>query len=184
MATRYVVVGDFEADTNIIHTIALRAISLDTELKRCSTGIRTRSGKKRVEPVNVCTTYESVVIKITDTGVANLDKKHAGDVTTCLNTDFAMLFMTFVEAVAFTIKFIDDYGGTFATHCLHNDLGFLKATQDHVGGKRVVKKTIQTSPKTGMYDKKWEEFTLVCTMTQICTKCPRFMKVSLGAEGS
>ena len=160
----------------MIHTIALRAISLDTGLKRASSSVKTRSGKQRVEPVNVCTVNESVVIKITDTTVGNVDKKHAGDVNTCLHTDFAMLFMTFAEAVAFTIKFIDDYGGTFATHCLHNDLGFLKCTQDHVGGRRVIKKAIQTSPKTGMYNKKWEEFTLVCTMTQLCTKCPRFMK--------
>jgi DNA polymerase III epsilon subunit-like protein len=87
-----------------------------------------------------------------------------------------MLFMPFAEAVAYMNDFIDHHGGTFATHCLYNDLGFLKATQDHVGGKRVVKQTMQSSPKTGMYDKRWETFTLVCTMTLLCTRCPKFIK--------
>jgi len=171
------VVCDFESDRNgIVHTIAARSITLGTGFEKRMNGMKTRSGKRGLCPVNVYTVNASFVIKLTDTVVGDVNEKHASDVNTCLKTDFMMLFMTFVEAVDYLIHFTDFYGGILVSHCLHNDLGFLGVTQDHVGGKRIVKKTIHTSPKTGMYVKTWENFTLVCSQSLLCTKCPKFMK--------
>jgi DNA polymerase III epsilon subunit-like protein len=172
----HIVVGDFEATNSVIHTIALRAISLGKG--RVRAGVKTRSGNYAAKPVHVCTTNESVVIKITNAGPGKgkTFEKHGTDVNTCIETDFSMLFMSFPEAVTFMIDFIDDHGGVFATHNLHGDLEFLKCSQEHFGGKRVVKQCIDTCPKTGLYDKRWECFTLLCTWSLLCVRCPKFMK--------
>ena len=175
---RRVIVGDFESDMNkVIHTIALRAMTFGTAMEASDSGVKTRSGRKIMRPVSVCTTQESVVIKITDygQGVGNVAQKHAGDVNTCIKTDFIMLFMPFHEAVPFMHDFIDVHGGTLISHRLDRDLDFLVKSQDHFGGKRVVKKTLNVAPKTSMYDKRWEKFTLVCSQALLCTRCPKFM---------
>ena len=173
MLTKSVVILDVEAENSIAHTLALSATRFG---RRASPiGSKTRSGKKLTEPVNYFTTGERVVIKITDVRVTD-DKKNLTDFHTCMKTDFKMLFMKYNDAIVFMNDFVEQNGGTLASHCLDNDLGFLAKTQEHVGGKQLVRKNIRADPKNGIADKRWKGFNLVCTRFLACSKAHNFMK--------
>jgi len=178
--SKFVATDDESNGNGIIHTTMLSAVRYG--LVKVSTGpAKTRSGIKTFSYAKLFTIYDSVVIKITDTITfqddTSLNRKHADDVNTCIANNTPMLFMTFAEMIKFRINYIENNGGICVAHCIQRDFGFLVKTQDYVGGKRVVKKTLETSPKTGMYDSRWEKFTFICSQMFICTKCPKFMAV-------
>jgi hypothetical protein len=173
MLSKSVVILDVEAENSIAHTLALSATRFG---RRASPiGSKTRSGKPLIKPINYFTTGDRVVIKITDVRVSD-DKKNLADFHTCMKTDFKLLFMKYNDAIEYTIDFVERNGGTLASHCLDNDLGFLAKTQEHVGGKQLVRKNIVADPKNGIADKRWKGFNLVCTRFLACSKAVNFMK--------
>jgi hypothetical protein len=173
MLTKSVVILDVEAENSIAHTLALAATRFGR--RAAPVGSKTRSGKQLVKPVNFFTTGDRVVIKITDVKVSD-DKKHLTDLHTCMKTDFKMLFMKFHEAITFMNDFVEQNGGTLASHCLINDLAFLAKTQEHVGGKVIIRKNIEADPKHGVVDRRWNDFNLVCTRFLACSKAENFMR--------
>ena len=173
MLARSAVILDVEAENSIAHTVALAATRFGR--RAAPVGAKTRSGKPLMKPVNYFTTGERFVIKFTDVKVSD-DKKHLTDFHTCMKTDFKMLFMKYNEGITFINDFVEQNGGTLASHCIINDLAFLAKTQEHVGGKQLVKKNIEADPKNGILDKRWKGFNLVCTRFLACSKADNFMK--------
>jgi hypothetical protein len=177
LVSRAVVLLDIEAQNSIAHTIGLSAIRFGRSISDVS---RTRSKKKqeKKQAINYFTTHERTLIKINNVGV-NDDRKHLADLHTCMKKDFSMLFMTFQDAVKYTVDYVERNGGTLASHCLVNDLVFLGKTQDHVGGQRIIHKNIEVDPKHGVLDPRWPKINLVCTRFLACTKANNFIKTYL-----
>jgi hypothetical protein len=87
-----------------------------------------------------------------------------------------MKILDFAEAIHEMITFIVSNGSILVTHNLLNDLEFLISTQEYVGGKRVVKRNLKEYPKTGIYDKRWSQVTLICSMCLLTNRCNKFME--------
>jgi hypothetical protein len=77
--------------------------------------------------------------------------------------------MRFYDAVKAMIKYID--GRIMMSHNLPSDLQALVDTQNFVKGRRIVKNKLVAFPNTGMYDKRWQDVKLVCTMSLFCNRC-------------
>jgi hypothetical protein len=84
--------------------------------------------------------------------------------------------LDFVDAIREMITFIVANGNILVTHNLLNDLGFLISTQEYVGGKRIIKRNLKEYPKSGIYDKRWEQITLICSMCLLTNRCTKFME--------
>jgi hypothetical protein len=83
-------------------------------------------------------------------------------------------YLTFHDFVKSMITFVIEKGdGNLLGHNLLGDLGFLSSTQDFVGGKRIVKKKLKDYPSTGVYDPRWSQLNLMCTMSLFGTRCPK-----------
>jgi hypothetical protein len=83
--------------------------------------------------------------------------------------------LDFSDAIREIITFIINNGSILVTHNLLNDLDFLISTQEYVGGKRMVKRNLKEYPKSGVYDKRWSQITLICSMCLITNRCTKFM---------
>jgi hypothetical protein len=90
------------------------------------------------------------------------------------NYNLDIKYLDFYDALKFMIDFIVDHGNTLMMHNLIGDLDFLVSTQNFVKGKRIVKNRLKDYPKTGMYDSRWEDVTLICSMSLLANRCTHF----------
>ena len=92
------------------------------------------------------------------------------------NYNLDIKYLDFYDAVKFMIDFIVNHGNSLMSHNLPGDLDFLVSTQNFVKGKRIVKNRLKDYPKTGMYDSRWKDITLVCSMSLLSNRCTEFNK--------
>jgi len=131
-------------------------------------------------------TEKALVIKITDVlknqsvqefleavrDVEHLEQKHREDERICHQNGIRIRHMRFKDAIKVLSQFIKTYGGgTLLMHNLSSDLQALVDTQNLVRGPRIVKNKLARYPNTGMYDKNWQDFKFVCTMSLFCNRC-------------
>ena len=101
-------------------------------------------------------------------------KKIASSIIDVANYDLNLKYLDFHNAISFMVNFIEKNGGTIISHNLLDDLKFLVNTQEFIGGKRIIKKKLKEYPDTGTYDKRWENFTKICSMSLINNRCDKF----------
>ena len=106
----------------------------------------------------------------------NTQKKVLSDLFDASTHGMEIKHLSFADAVKFLIDYVLQHGSTMVSHNLLSDLDFLVKTQNFVKGKRVVKEYLKEYPKTGMYDKRWESITLVCSMSLITNRAKKFME--------
>lgn len=168
-----VIVADFESiylkasDVSYVHTISLIPATMKT-------------GKTSHYKLH---TDMGLVIKITDVlqskfvkeyleasrDTDHVNNKHTSDADTCRMHGTRIRRMRFYDAVKAMIKYID--GRIMMSHNLPSDLQALVDTQNFVKGRRIVKNKLVAFPNTGMYDKRWQDVKLVCTMSLFCNRC-------------
>jgi hypothetical protein len=155
-----VVVCDFESTFNgIVHTICLVPVKFGNEFT-------VQKG------VLIC--VKDVLKCETINENPDVRKKIAASVIDVAKYNLNIKYLNFHEAVTFMNDFIESHGGMVMSHNLLNDLGFLVDTQNFIGGKRVVKNKLKEYPDTGMYDKRWENFSKMCSMSLINNRANKF----------
>ena len=170
------VVADFESiylkasNTSYVHTISLIPVMMHT-------------GKMSQYRMN---TEQGLVIKVSDVlqskfvkefldasrSVEHVDRKHECDADTCRRHGIKVIrVMRFHDAFKAMIKYITANGGILLSHNLLSDLQALVDTQNFVKGRRIIKNKLVQFPNTGVYDKRWSDLKLVCTMSLFCNRC-------------
>lgn len=170
------VVADFEAiylkssDVSYVHTISLIPATVCT-------------GKTSQYKLH---TEEGLVIKVSDVlqtkfvrefleasrSVQHVDKKHECDAEACRKNGIKVIrVMRFHDAFKAMIKFVSNNGNVLMSHNLPSDLQALVDTQNFVKGRRIVKNKLVQFPNTGVYDARWSDVKLVCTMSLLCNRC-------------
>lgn len=169
------VVADFEAiylrSTNVsyVHTISLIPVTMHTG-KMSQYKLHMQSG---------------LVIKVTDVlqskfvkeyldasrDTSHVENKHVSDARACQVHGIRCRSMRFYDAIKAMNQFVTDNGGVLMSHNLPSDLQALVETQNFVKGRRVIKNKLVQFPNTGMYDKRWSDIKLVCTMSLFCNRC-------------
>jgi hypothetical protein len=172
------VVADFESiylqssDVSYVHTISLIPVTMHT-------------GKMSQYRLH---TEKGLVIKVSDVlqnkfvkefleasrGVEHVDRKHACDAEACRTHGIKVIrVMRFHDAFKAMIKYVVANGGVLMSHNLLSDLQALVDTQNFVKGRRIIKNKLVQFPNTGVYDKRWSDIKLVCTMSLFCNRCPK-----------
>jgi hypothetical protein len=100
-----------------------------------------------------------------------VENKHASDAAACRAHGVRVRTMRFYDAVKAMNQFVSDNGGILMSHNLPSDLKALVDTQNFVKGRRIIKNKLVQFPNTGMYDKRWKNVKLVCTMSLFCNRC-------------
>jgi len=172
------VVADFESihmkqsDKSIIHTISLIPITMNTG-KMCQYTIHSEKGLiiKISDVLN--NKFVKEYLELTH-DTEHVNNKHVLDRRTCDEHGIKVIrHMRFHDAVKAMNKFITHHGGFLLSHNLIGDLQALSDTQNHIGGRRIIKKNLATFCKTGMYDPLWKDINLVCTISIFCNRCPK-----------
>lgn len=160
MSMKNFIVCDFESTmTGIIHTICLVPVKIGNEFQ-------IQKG------VLIC--IKDVLKQDTINENPDVRKKIATSVIDVAKYDCNIKYLNFYDAVLFMNDFIELHGGGVISHNFISDLGFLVDTQNFVGGKRIIKNKLKEYPDTGMYDKRWETFTKMCSMSLINNRCLKF----------
>lgn len=163
MAVNFVVTDFESSQEGRIHSMCLIPVRLD-------------SGTKFVVKKGVLV-YIREILKNESTQLnTNTQKKVLSDLFDASTHGMEIKHLSFAEAVKFLIDYLIQHGSTMVSHNLISDLDFLVKTQNFVKGKRVVKEYLKEYPKTGMYDKRWEGITLVCSMSLITNRAKKFME--------
>jgi hypothetical protein len=169
------IVADFESihlkssDVSSVHTVSLIPVTMHT-------------GKMSQNKLH---TERGLVIKVTDVlqskfvkeyleasrDTSHVDDKHASDAVMCRAHGIRVRTMRFYDAVKAMNQFVSDNGGILMSHNLPSDLQALIDTQNFVKGRRIIKNKLVQFPNTGMYDKRWKDVKLVCTMSLFCNRC-------------
>jgi hypothetical protein len=169
------VVADFESiylkssNVSYVHTVSLIPVTMNT-------------GKMSQYALH---TGKGLVIKVTDVvhnkfvkeyldacrDTSHVNDKHANDAATCHAHGMRIRSMRFYDAVKAMNQFVVANGGILMSHNLPSDLQALVDTQNFVKGRRIVKNKLVQFPNTGMYDKRWTDVKLVCTMSLLCNRC-------------
>jgi hypothetical protein len=169
------VIADFESiylkssDVSYVHTVSLIPVTMNT-------------GKTSRYMLH---TEKGLVIKITDVlntkfvkeyleatrDTSHVDKKHSSDIDVCRRHGIRIRAMRFHDAIKAMNSFVHANGDILMSHNLPSDLKSLVDTQNFVKGRRIIKNKLVQFPNTGMYDKKWNDIKLVCTMSLFCNRC-------------
>jgi hypothetical protein len=169
------IVADFESiylkssNLSYVHTISLIPITVNT-------------GKMSQYKMH---TDKGLVIKVTDVlqskfvkeyleasrDTSHVENKHASDANACRVHGIRVRTMRFYDAIKAMNLFVTNNGGILMSHNLPSDLQSLVDTQNFVKGRRIVKNKLVQFPNTGMYDKRWTDVKLVCTMSLFCNRC-------------
>ena len=160
MNMKQFIVCDFEATiTGVVHTICLVPVKVGTEF-------HTQKG------VLIC--IKDVLKQEIISENPDVRKKVATSVIDVAKYNFNIKYLNFYDAIVFMNDFIESHGSSVISHNLLNDLGFLVDTQNFIGGKRIIKNKLKEYPDTGMYDKRWETFTKMCSMSLINNRGLKF----------
>lgn len=157
-----IVVTDFEATFDgYIHTICLVPVKIE---------------KNVTQQKGVLICIKDVIKEPVIQENPDVRKKIASSIIDVANHNLNIKYLNFYEAVVFMIDFVEEHGGTIVSHNFLSDIGFLVKTQDFIGGKRIIKKRLKEYPDTGMYDKRWENISKICSMCLLNNRCPNFLK--------
>jgi len=138
-------------------------------------------------PVHVegtkCTRGKGVLIYIRETMKnestqlhQNTQKKVLSDLFSAATYNMEVVYVNFFDAVKYVIDFVVSHGNILMSHNLISDLDFLVKTQNFVKGKRIVKNYLKEYPKTGMYDGRWSNIQLICSMSLITNRATKFIE--------